>query len=126
MADNTSKLVFVYGTLKFGFKNYSVMQQASGSFQREAITDPEYSMINMGGFPAVIIGGDTSIHGEIFRVKSLKLLDRLEGYPRFYDRIEIQTPMGPAWMYVLSSKYHLRHPVEYCPDGWTKALDTYK
>jgi hypothetical protein len=32
--------------------------------------------------------------------KDLELLDRLEDYPRLYDRILIPSPFGWAWIYV--------------------------
>lgn len=60
-------------------------------------------MYDLGAYPAVSIGGRTPIKGEVFAVDKLTLaaLDRLEDYPRVYNRIRIATPFGPAWMYVV-------------------------
>lgn len=60
-------------------------------------------MYDLGPYPAVSPAGRTAISGEIFAVDRLTLtsLDRLEDYPRVYDRMRIATAFGPAWMYVV-------------------------
>ena len=99
------KMVFVYGTLKQGFSNHHVMKRANGRFVGTHNTDPWYTMIKMGTFPGVVVGGETSIKGEVFEVDSLVPLDRLEGYPGFYNRRLIETDYGPAWMYILADRH---------------------
>ena len=99
------KMVFVYGTLKQGFSNHHVMKRANGRFVGTHNTDPWYTMIKMGTFPGVVVGGETSIKGEVFEVDSLVPLDRLEGYPSFYNRRLIETDYGPAWMYILADRH---------------------
>lgn len=94
--------VFVYGSLKEGFGNYPYHLSNAvklGTF----FTAPEYTMYSLGGFPAVCLGGDTSIYGEVFRVteEEMEGLDRLEGFPSFYNRKLINTPWGKAWMYYI-------------------------
>lgn len=100
------RLVFVYGTLKQGFGNYNRLL-ATSEFVSNHSTQPEYTMFDLGSFPGVKTNGVHQIHGEIYSVEdcTFKRLDQLEGYPNFYNRIEIPTPYGDAWMYVLNRDY---------------------
>lgn len=99
-----NNLVFVYGTLKKGYGNHSVIKAAGGEFVKTFTTKPIYTMISLGGFPGVIEKGNTAISGEIYRVNNMKPLDNLEGYPKFYNRIRIEAE-GSPWMYVLDNSY---------------------
>ncbi len=78
--------VFVYGTLMQGGSNHYLLDEASclGAFKTRAI----YSLVNLGSFPAAIVGGDTPIEGEVYLVSDgeLEQLDALEGYPSLYQR----------------------------------------
>lgn len=81
--------VFVYGTLMQGGSNHYLLDAASclGEFR----TGPDFSLVNLGAFPAAIDGGDTSISGEVYLVDDRELaeLDELEGYPDLYQRDKI-------------------------------------
>ena len=91
--------VFVYGSLRKTFGNHRLIQESK--YLGEHTTEPEYTMISYGGFPAVIKTGDTPIKGEVYEVDepTFRSLDRLEGFPHFYDRQKIKTPYGWAWIY---------------------------
>jgi gamma-glutamylaminecyclotransferase len=86
--------VFVYGTLMRGFGNHRLL--SNSIFVREARTVPIFEMISLGGFPAILAGGKTSIVGEVFDVghATLAQLDRLEGHPHFYERMLIALESG--------------------------------
>lgn len=97
--------VAVYGTLKRGKGNSRLLSDST--FLGTAGTDPNFSMISFGGFPGVL-DGNQSIHVEIFEVKDLDVLrrlDSLEGHPDFFEREEVGVRMddtgevGKAWMY---------------------------
>ena len=96
--------VFVYGTLKSGQRNAHFLHGARclGGHVTEAI----YSMYEFGDFPAVCVDGQHSIDGEIYLVggRQFRLLDELEWYPHFYQRIEIPTRHGDAWMYIVRAE----------------------
>ena len=96
-----TKLVFVYGSLKKDFYNHELL--SSSEYISTHITDKKFTLVDLGAFPAVLNVGDTAIDGEIYRVNSNTFmeLDKLEGYPRYYDRILISTDVGDAWMYIL-------------------------
>ena len=99
------ELVAVYGTLKKGHGNHGVMERAKGNFLGECWSKPKFTMISLGGFPGVLLEGNTPIKLEIYEVEDMDPLDWLEGYPEFYNRKKITTPMGDAWMYYLPDKY---------------------
>lgn len=81
--------VFVYGTLMHGLGNhrYLVTSERLG----EATSAPQYTMIDVGGFPAIFEVGSTAIHGELYDVtpETLARLDSLEGVPHLYTRAPI-------------------------------------
>ena len=99
-----SKLVFVYGSLKSGYFNHSLLSNAE--FISNHITEAKFTLVNLGRYPAVLCNGKTSIQGEIYCINKATFfaLDKLEGYPDFYDRILINTQFGKAWMYTLAKK----------------------
>lgn len=73
--------VFVYGSLLSGFGNHVLLDREGAEFIREDLTQPEFTMISLGGFPGVIEGGETAITGEVYEVNDIveRSLDRLEG-----------------------------------------------
>lgn len=95
-----SEKLFVYGTLKEGHYNNYLLESTTAKKVGTTITEPAYTMISLGPFPAVCEGGTTAIKGEVYKVDSLEPIDTLEGYPVLYDRILINTEYGAAWMYV--------------------------
>jgi gamma-glutamylcyclotransferase (GGCT)/AIG2-like uncharacterized protein YtfP len=116
--------VFVYGTLLAGEVNHHLLEGADllGSHR----TARCFTMLSLGAYPGVVRGGGTSIAGEIYRVgsKGLELLDRLEDYPRVYDRILIASPFGRTWIYLYRGRIHGR-PVIHSGDWltWTRGKD---
>lgn len=94
-------LVFVYGTLRNGGSNHRLIEHSRclGPWR----TRPRYTLYDLGDYPGAARHGRTAITGEIYRIDhpTLKALDRLEDYPRLYDRVKIASGYGPAWMYVL-------------------------
>ena len=94
--------VAVYGSLRKGLHNHCVLEDSPllGTF----VSKPEWTMLSLGSFPALVPGGDTPIVMEVYEVdpEVFASLDMLEGYPSFYDRETIETPMGDAWVYFLA------------------------
>lgn len=99
-----SNRVFVYGTLKRGQRNFHYLQAAEflGTFSTESI----FSMYVFDDYPAVCERGRHAIHGEVYHVNDTQfgLLDELEWYPDYYQRIEIPTHYGDAWMYIVEAE----------------------
>ena len=103
--------VFVYGTLKQGYGNHCLLEDST--FLGKCTTEPEFTLHSLYAFPAVLPFGNTAIKGEVYEVddKTFKRLDRLEGYPSLYERIQIPTEYGDAWIYVMDSVSNLK-PIE--------------
>lgn len=105
--------VFVYGSLKQGFHNHVVMQQAQGSFVRDAVSkDRNFSLFSLGSFPALAYAepGETPffIKGELYEVPEhgVHVLDRLEAG---YDKTQIVLDNGDvAFVYMLRPNYGTR------------------
>jgi len=118
---NNDSLVFVYGTLRKGACNQIQMLSAECLGLYETL--PEYSMFDLGAFPAVKPLGNTSIIGELYLVnqQTFTNLDLLEGYPTYYDRIQIDTPKGEAWMYVMNKLPATESVIE--SGDWIKYCD---
>jgi len=96
--------VFVYGTLKTGGAIRGLDGQKGAKLVGDAVTtDARYSLFDLGSFPAVGLKGDNKIKGEVWEVDEevFASLDRIEGYPDFYDRKQVSTNKGKVWMYYL-------------------------
>jgi len=92
--------IFVYGTLLRGEVNHGLL--ADARFLGAHRTKPCFTLYALGGYPGLVGGGGTAVRGEIYRINQadLRMLDRLEDYPRLYLRRLIQTPFGRAWVYL--------------------------
>jgi gamma-glutamylaminecyclotransferase len=97
--------VFVYGSLKRGFHNHSVMVASGGQLiAKDSIPAGMFKMLDLGAFPALVEADGGPITGEVYRVATLERLDMLEGYPRFYNRRIVTTDSGQrAWIYFLEN-----------------------
>jgi len=100
-------LVAVYGSLKQGYGNHRLLE--TSEFKGGTQTKPEYTMYSMGGFPCITEEGGTSIEIEVYEVEDsvFSRLDQLEGYPTFYNRKEIETEWGDAWVYYINDRAYL-------------------
>lgn len=98
-------LVFVYGTLKRGGRLHDALRYAN--FLGVHSTDPVYAMYTTNDLYPYICDGNSVVHGEVFEVddENLRYLDRVEGYPDFYNRKLIETPWGDAWVYYINVKF---------------------
>lgn len=93
------ELLAVYGTLKKGHPNHRVIEDAEYLGQ-EAIEG--WAMYSLGYFPCIVpmkLSGQVVV--EVYKVPDLARADRLEGYPRFYDRTKVPTSHGEAWAYFM-------------------------
>lgn len=94
--------VFTYGTLMRGCGNHGLLTDAR--LVGTAITQAVFTMLHLGGFPAIVAGGSTAIVGEVYEVtaEQLEQLDRLEGHPTFYRRTRVTLQDGTrASAYIL-------------------------
>lgn len=102
----TTHRVFVYGTLKRGFRAHHLLQDAH--FLGNAITLPGHALLHLGAYPGLIrLPGPHQVHGEVFEVstRTLKALDTYEGTPTLYTRecIPLQDRKGEILAYFYAS-----------------------
>jgi gamma-glutamylcyclotransferase (GGCT)/AIG2-like uncharacterized protein YtfP len=97
--------VFVYGTLLSGEPNHRRLRGAR--LVAAARTEPRYTLVSLGPYPALIEGGATSVTGEVYDVDDelLGALDRFEGVPTLYRRVVVHLLGGSvAQGYVLAGE----------------------
>lgn len=81
--------VFVYGTLKKGYGNNRLLQNAK--FIDGGVTLTPYDLRDLGAYPVVVDRKRARIAGEVYDVtrEELQRLDGLEGYPNMYGRKKV-------------------------------------
>jgi gamma-glutamylcyclotransferase (GGCT)/AIG2-like uncharacterized protein YtfP len=103
--DTKLNRVAVYGTLKQNQSNHSFLtgQAFLGCCELSTIT-----LYDLGPFPAAKLSESPSVGVEIYQVsdETMARLDALEGYDPIspdeglYNRVQLETPLGPAWVYI--------------------------
>ena len=93
--------VFVYGTLLSDEGNNHLLSTSEKLGDAIVVG---FTMHDLGYFPACVKtdNSENRVVGEVWMIDqpTLDRLDRLEGYPTFYDRVLIDTSWGAAWMYI--------------------------
>ncbi|ACY13479.1 gamma-glutamylcyclotransferase family protein [Haliangium ochraceum] len=103
--------VFVYGTLRAGGPNHHLL--AGQTLVGPARTEPAFEFASLGAYPAMALGGRTSVIGEVYAVDAAGLakLDWLEGHPEYYRRTPIRLDSGDDVLAYLLSPEHIEgHP----------------
>lgn len=105
-------LLVAYGTLRLFRSNYSNFLENKSEFLGTFKSEPRYTMYGkQRHFPIVVDDGNTSIEYDVFRIQQDTILEKIHklegctGYPghpdNWYDIVEIETPVGTAYMYVM-------------------------
>lgn len=98
--------VAVYGSLRKGMGNHKY-HLGDAKYLGTEQTSEKFKMFSLGGFPAVVPdcrGYPVTVEVyEIDEAYHLPRLDRLEGYPHFYNRMPMSTSHGEAWIYYIDS-----------------------
>ncbi|QJW98162.1 gamma-glutamylcyclotransferase family protein [Frigoriglobus tundricola] len=99
-------LLFVYGTLKRGGRNYRLL--ADQEFVGAAVTAPRYRVIDLGAHPGLVrdAANGLAVHGELFAVNDCCLaeLDEFEEVPGPFVRERIEVDGHPeVWAYYLNT-----------------------
>lgn len=104
-APRVTTRLFVYGTLMRGAGAHHLL--AGASFLGEARTEPGYTLVDCGDWPALIERGHRSIEGEVYAVDPARLpeLDAYEDAPELYERVlRPVSSFGEVWMYLVPSE----------------------
>jgi gamma-glutamylcyclotransferase (GGCT)/AIG2-like uncharacterized protein YtfP len=101
--DKQMELLAVYGTLKQGQYNHTVIEQGAEFLGDASIAG--WEMYSLGAFPTIVPTHDEeqTVFVEVFTVPDLRAADRLEGYPSLYNRKKVDTPYGEAWVYYMEN-----------------------
>lgn len=106
MKHNETVLIAAYGTLRAGEHNERFCRNA---VSRKTATIPGTLYDTGWGFPAFVPKGETPVVVELIEIPlaDWPAMDRLEGYPRMYDRelLDFTLPDGTviqAWIYIMN------------------------
>jgi gamma-glutamylcyclotransferase (GGCT)/AIG2-like uncharacterized protein YtfP len=105
------KKIGVYGSLRKGKGNHRLIQH-SNQLSQETVAIP-FRMVSLGGFPGLIPTKENqNIIIEVYEVddSTYRDVERLEGFPRFYQKAVIETSQGEAEIYVLEDAYYQKYP----------------
>ena len=99
----------LYGSLKRGFYNHQVLPKNS-RFICDVLSEPNYTMIDLGHYPGVIEDGTEVIKGELWSISDIEPLDELEENGRYYTRyqktfFDKTEQKYNAWIYLLPSDF---------------------
>lgn len=72
MSKEEAYLLAVYGSLKFSGFNEAYLK--GSEYIGEIVTEPTYELVDFGPYPAVLEGGTTGIHCEVYKVDKPTLL----------------------------------------------------
>lgn len=119
-------LVFVYGSLKKGFRNHKILENSK--FLEETRTKERvFDMQSFNVFPAVYKTNDPdngySIEGELYRVDKLTMdrLDKLESNGHLYQREQVRLANGQiAWMYICLHALPIPNRLGVCTNSYTQ------
>lgn len=115
--DKFPRMLAVYGTLKRGYHNHRLIEGAGLQFFGSMYTrEAKFTLQGGRGFPIVRDGGDQHIMCELYQFdefKDIAAIDRLEGYPSWYNRRPIEfTNRRQAWMYVQDYEEGQSYPTD--------------
>lgn len=106
MYEETHRL-FVYGTLKYGNVNNSLLTERGSEFIGDCVARG-IAMYDLGPFPAAVLKEGGEVEGEIWLVDkaTLERVDWLEGYNEkspensLYIRKMVDTTVGKCFTYI--------------------------
>ena len=115
----TVKLI-VYGTLMSGERNHGFCRNAV-SITPCTVTGTLYDAGY--GFPAFVPEGENTVAAELIEIpfEDWEAVDRLEGYPRLYDRLMFPAKLADGtdttgWVYVMHNLPEMAQVIE--SDSW--------
>lgn len=123
--------VFVYGTLKEGQCNNSVLRNSGAELYGYDTITGNFVLHDMGGLPALMdadlaIGDQQTIYGQVWfgDTEMLAACDMLEGHPDFYMRRKLWSDRYKqrVWVYFMPHTWD-KHAMDVLTDGIWKASD---
>lgn len=107
-------LLLVYGTLMRGQPAHRLMRGARLLISH-ATTPVGFTLYDLGPYPAAVRQGLGRVYGELYAVPSalLRRLDSYERCPQEYQRSQILTPRGAAWIYLYPTSPRRGHRLKH-------------
>ena len=92
--DAPETLVFVYGRMRRGEADHRFLRGARHVM--DIATAAAFELVDLGGLPGLIEGGETAIQGEVYAVDAatLAMIDELEDHPESFRRTRIELADG--------------------------------
>ncbi|HEX7671216.1 MAG TPA: gamma-glutamylcyclotransferase family protein, partial [Polyangiaceae bacterium] len=86
--------MFVYGLLLAGEREHDLILGAE--FLGEAVTKPEYTLVDLGVYPALLSGGSGAVTGELYLVSRKQRfdVDVKKEVPILFQRIVVRLADG--------------------------------
>lgn len=86
--------LFDYGSLLRGERDHDLL--AGAEFLGEARTKPLYTLVDLGPYPAIFVGGSVSVLGELYRIdKKVRFaIDVRKECPVMFQRIKLELEGG--------------------------------
>ena len=123
------ELLFVYGSLKKGFDNHSLLNKSAKRLGK-AHTVKKFGMYEdtFGNYPYLLDAPLKKINGELYqitRAELLKKIDEFEGAPEYYQRekIEVKSHHGVQRAFVYIQKTALIPSDQEPLKEWTNNTD---
>ena len=93
-SDAHETFVFVYGRMRRGEADHHFLNGAR--HVADISTAAAFELVDLGGLPGLIEGGDCAIHGEVYAVDAatLAMIDELEDHPESFRRTRIELSDG--------------------------------
>jgi gamma-glutamylaminecyclotransferase len=89
-----ARTLFVYGTLLSGEREHARL--GGSECLGEARTEPIFHLVDLGVYPAMVLGGTTAVSGELYQVdaNTLRELDVYEEVPVLFQRVRVELENG--------------------------------
>lgn len=93
-SDSERVLLFVYGLLMKGESEHSLLSAAE--FLGEATTKPAFTLVDLGVYPALVVGGTTAVFGELYGMSTQVrfVLDVRHQCPALFQRVRVTLADG--------------------------------
>lgn len=103
--------MFLYGTLRVGQQYHRLLDDRSPLATLR--TEPAYTLLDLGGYPGMLAGGQTAVVGELYDVDlhTLGRLDILEEVPNLYRRVPAVVEGHGVQLYLLRPEFARGAPI---------------
>ena len=110
-------LMAVYGSLKKTY--FNAYRLAYSEYMGAIKTEAAYTMVDLGGYPAVLPNGKTAVHCEVYKVNRYDFIDigRME-MSAGYKIKAIDTKYGKACLYVFDYPEEVKYATKVADGNW--------